>query len=122
MRWPKRIRWPWRRRTRPSAPKRTAEALRNLYFDYLKQKRMWGYSVISSMMLMCLFISMSLFADTNFWVLAIPVTAIVFSFFKIVITVIYKTYLFSVVIYKTCLFSVSYSLVLLSSRIVPSNR
>ncbi len=82
MRWPRWVRWPWRKRSRPSMPTRTAAALRHLYFNYQKQRRMWGYSVLSSMALMCLFVVMSLFTDTNLWVLAIPTVAIIFSFFQ----------------------------------------
>ena len=73
------------RRKRPAAsdPQRTAESLRQLYFIHQKQKRHWIYIIMSSLMLVCLFIVMSLFTTPNLWVIAIPFTVILYSYFQI---------------------------------------
>jgi hypothetical protein len=72
-----------RRGQAPAKPQRTAESLRQLYFNHQKQKRHWAFIVLSALMLMCLFIVMSLFTKPNLWVIGIPFAVIVYSFFQI---------------------------------------
>jgi|GEM_PF-1744840 uncharacterized membrane protein len=79
LRWIKNIRWPWRKKPPLAPPKRTADALRRLYYNYQRQRRLWGYIVLSALMMSSLFIVFSLFTDTNLWVLTIPAMASIFS-------------------------------------------
>jgi len=82
MRWLKRLRPPWRRRTQPARSDDPTEALRELYQDYQGQQKRWGYSVISSLCLMAIFIVFGLFTVVNLWVITIPLVAIFFSVFQ----------------------------------------
>ena len=82
LKWFKRIRWPWQRKRALAPPKRTADALRRLYYNYQRQRRLWGYIVISALMMSSLFIVFSLFTDTNLWVLTIPFLTSVFSVYQ----------------------------------------
>ena len=79
LRWIKKIRWPWRRKRPLAPPKRTADALRRLYYNYQRQRRLWGYIVLSALMMSSLFIVFSLFTETNLWVLTLPFLASIFS-------------------------------------------
>ena len=83
MRWPRWLRW--RRRQRPQPPEsiRTADALRRLHTNYQKQKRMWLYSVLSSLVLVSLFVVLSLFSSVSWWVLALPAAGIIISLTQI---------------------------------------
>lgn len=81
--WLKRIRWPWQRRAASRAPAHTAEALRRLYLGYQRQRRGWGYVVISAISIASLFIMFSLFAEMNLWVLILPLIALLFAIFQI---------------------------------------
>ena len=77
------LRLPWRKRSGPSVPQRTTDALRQLYHNHQKQKRHWAFIILSALMLMCLFVVMSLFTTPNLWVVAIPFAVVVYSFFQI---------------------------------------
>lgn len=79
MPWSWRQFWPWHKRASSRVPAGTADALRHLYFNYRRQKRLWGYSVLSSVMLMCLFFVLSLFVHPDPWVIVIPLIALAFS-------------------------------------------
>ena len=72
-----------RRSQAPAKAQKTAESLRQLYFNHQKQKRHWAFIVLSALMLMCLFVVMSLFTKPNLWVIGIPFAVIVYSFFQI---------------------------------------
>jgi len=78
MQWPWRFRWPWRKRSGAASPHK-AVSLRQLYARYQRQKKMWVYVVLSSMILMLLFLALSLLSMVNPWALMIPVLGIAFA-------------------------------------------
>lgn len=79
MQWPKRLRWPWRKRSGAKSPPPKALSLRHLYGRYQRQQKMWVYVVLSSMILMILFLALSLLSMVNPWALLIPVLGIAFA-------------------------------------------
>ena len=83
MRWPRWLRWRRRQGPQPSEPMSTADALRRLHSNYQKQKRMWLYSVLSSLVLVSLFVVLSLFSSASWWVLALPAAGSIISLTQI---------------------------------------
>ena len=79
MRWFRSLRWPWSKRPLASLPARTADALRRLYMDHRRQRRLWAYSVCSAMVLASLFVIFNVFIEANLWVVLVPSVAIIFA-------------------------------------------
>ena len=71
---------PWKRQKRPPVTARTSTgALRQLYSGYQKQTNLWGYTLLSSMVLICLWIVFSVFHEVDFKLLSLPLAGILIS-------------------------------------------
>ncbi len=82
MQWFRRLRWPWSKPKPGSLPARTADALRRLYMDHRRQRRLWAYSVCSALVLAALFAAFNVFIvfiEANLWVVLVPSVAIIFA-------------------------------------------
>ncbi len=77
------IRWPWKKRTPSELPTRTADALRRLYYRHQRQRRLWGYIVLTALLMTTLFLAFSLLTKGGFWVVAIPLIVLIFSIYQI---------------------------------------
>lgn len=78
------MRLPWKKKE--DAPAVTAKtplgAIRQLYNHYQKQANQWGYTLLSSMALICFWILYSVFQGVNWAYLSLPLIGIVISAFQ----------------------------------------
>ena len=72
---------PWKKKGKGPAvtAKTTLGAIRQLYSQYQKQGNLWGYTLLSSMSLICFWIIYSVFQGVNWSYLSLPIAGIVIS-------------------------------------------
>ncbi len=75
---------PWRKKqAKKTVTARTAiGAIRQLYNHYQKQANMWGYALLSSLVLIFLWVGYSVLREVNYAYLSLPLIGIVISAFQ----------------------------------------